>query len=214
MLELLKERYQYVFDAKLLEEIADVGYYRKVQEDTVIMEIGDTIEYMPLLLSGSIKIMREDEEGNELLLYYLEVGDTCAMTLNCCLRKSKSQIRAVAEMFTELIMIPIHKMQDWIARYESWQAFVFESYNTRLNEMLEAIDNLAFHNMEERLYKYLVNKAFISKSSNIVVTHFQIATELNSSRVVISRLLKKLERDGKIKLHRNLIEVPNYFDEI
>ncbi|MEZ4886847.1 MAG: Crp/Fnr family transcriptional regulator [Chitinophagales bacterium] len=211
MLELLKERYQYVFEAKLIEEIAAVGTYRKVKEDTTIMDIGDTIEYMPLLLSGSIKIMREDEDGSELLLYYLEVGDTCAMTLNCCLRKTKSQIRAVAEIYTELIMVPVHKMVDWIIQYETWRVFVFESYNTRLNEMLEAIDNLAFNNMEERLYKYLTDKAFIAKSSNLIVTHFQIASELNSSRVVISRLLKKLENDGKIKLHRNLIEVPNYY---
>ncbi|MFK7906808.1 MAG: Crp/Fnr family transcriptional regulator [Chitinophagales bacterium] len=212
MLELLKERYLYVFEAKLIEEMASIGNYRKIKEDTTIMDIGDSIEYMPLLLSGSIKIMREDEEdGGELLLYYLEVGDTCAMTLNCCLRKTKSNIRAVAEIYTELVMIPVHKMVDWIVQYESWRVFVFESYNTRLNEMLEAIDNLAFNNMEERLYKYLTNKAFVAKSSNVVVTHFQIGSELNSSRVVISRLLKKLERDGKIKLHRNLIEVPNYY---
>lgn len=211
MVSKLKERYQYVFEVKLIEEMASIGNYRKFKEDTIIMDIGDSIEYMPLLLSGSIKIMREDEDGSELLLYYLEVGDTCAMTLNCCLRKTKSQIRAVAEIYTELMMIPVHKMVDWIIQYESWRVFVFESYNTRLNEMLEAIDNLAFHNMEERLYKYLTDKAFIAKSSNVVVTHFQIASELNSSRVVISRLLKKLERDGKIKLHRNLIEVPNYY---
>ncbi len=212
MLKILKERYQYVFEAKLIEEMASIGNYRKFKEDTIIMDIGDSIEYMPLLLSGSIKIMREDEEdGGELLLYYLEVGDTCAMTLNCCLRKTKSQIRAVAEIYTELIMIPVHKMVDWIIQYETWRVFVFESYNTRLNEMLEAIDNLAFNNTEERLYKYLTDKAFIAKSPNIIVTHFQIASELNSSRVVISRLLKKLERDGKIKLHRNLIEVPNYY---
>ncbi len=211
MLEILKERYQYVFESKLIEEIAAIGTYRKIKEDTTIMDIGDKIEYMPLLLSGSIKIMREDEDGSELLLYYLEVGDTCAMTLTCCLQKAKSNIRAVAEIYTELIMIPVHKMVDWVIQYDTWRVFVFESYNTRLNEMLGAIDNLAFHNMEERLYKYLTDKAFIGRSPKIVVTHFQIASELNSSRVVISRLLKKLERDGKIKLHRNLIEVPNYY---
>lgn len=211
MLNKLKERYEHAFEEELLTEIARLGRYYKFNPDVIIMDIGDIVRFMPLMLSGSIKIMREDEDSNELLLYYLEVGDTCAMTLNCCLRQTKSQIRAVSEDYTELIMIPINKMEEWIIQYESWRSFVFESYNSRLNEMLEAIDNLAFHNMEERIYKYLVDKAIVSKNSSITITHYQIATELNTSREVVTRLLKKLAKDGKVILHRKKIEVLNSY---
>jgi CRP/FNR family transcriptional regulator len=170
------------------------------------MDIGQEIYFMPLVLTGAIKVIREDDEGNELLLYFLEKGDTCAMTLTCCLGQSRSQIRAIAELDTEILMIPIDKMESWLV-YKSWRDFVFESYNTRLYEMLDAIDTLAFMNMNERLYKYLKNKVIIKKDKTLSVSHQDIAYELNTSRVVISRLLKQLENEGKVKLLRNKLEV-------
>ncbi|WP_313806940.1 Crp/Fnr family transcriptional regulator [Flavobacterium sp.] len=207
MNQLLQESYSYLFEAPLLEEISSVGFSKKFGADEVLMEIGETIKFMPLLLNGAIKIMREDENGDELLLYFLERGDTCAMTLTCCLGNNKSKIQAVSETEGELIMIPIEKMEDWVVKYKSWRNFVFESYNTRLMEMLEAIDNLAFMKMDERLYKFLTDKAKVLGTTEISNTHQEIATEMHTSRVVVSRLLKTLEHEGKIKLNRNKIEI-------
>src|SRR5690606_15541122 len=154
-----------------------------------------------------IKIMREDLDKGELLLYFLERGDTCSMTLNCCLGDKKSEIRAIGETDGTVAMIPISKMEEWMGKYRSWRAFVMESYNIRFNEMLSAIDHIAFMKMDERLYNYLLDKKKITGSSIISQTHQEIASNLNSSRVVISRLLKFLENEGLVKLNRNSIEL-------
>ena len=207
MLHELEEAYGFLFEKELLEEIAEVGTFKNCNAGDRIMEIGNYVNSMPLLLQGAIKILREDSEGNELLLYFLERGDTCAMTLNCCLGQTKSEIRAVAETDARLIMIPINKMEEWTARYKSWRNFVFESYHTRLSEMLDTIDTIAFLNMDERLMRYLRDKAKINGDENVQSTHQQIAYDLHTSRVVISRLLKKLEIEGKISLQRNQIKV-------
>ncbi len=207
MLEELKNSYGNVFEDALLNEINQIGTVKEIPEGYKMIEIGDYIKSIPLLISGAIKILREDSEGDELLLYFLEKGDTCAMTLTCCLGQKKSEIRAIAETDTKLIMIPVIKMEEWSAQYKSWRNFVFESYHNRFNEMLSTIDSIAFLNMDERLLKYIKEKSRVSKDNVIHNTHQQIAYELHTSRVVISRLLKKLENRGMIKLHRNNIEV-------
>lgn len=207
MNEILKEAYGYIFEEELLNEIENIAIYKEFKADDNLIEIGDYIKSMPLLLHGAIKILREDENGDELLLYFLERGDTCAMTLTCCMGKSKSKIRAVAENNGAMLMIPIEKMEEWLTQFKTWRNFVFESYNIRLNEMLEAIDTLAFMNLDERLYKYLTDKAKVIGKTEILNTHQQIAYDMHTSRVVVSRLLKSLELQGKIKLHRNKIEI-------
>lgn len=201
----LKNNYGHLFEEALLNEINQVGTFKEVPQGFKMMEIGEYVKAMPLLISGAIKILREDNDGDELLLYFLEKGDTCAMTLSCCVTQAKSNIRAIAETDSKLIMIPIQKMEEWSEKYKSWRHFVFESYHNRLNEMLETIDSIAFLKMDERLLKYLIEKVRISKENTIHITHQEIAYELHTSRVVISRLLKKLETLGKIKLHRNYI---------
>ncbi|CAM3546494.1 Crp/Fnr family transcriptional regulator [Flavobacterium gelidilacus] len=207
MKEELFDSYNYIFEEELLEEISKVGTFRNFKADDYLIEIGDYIKSMPLLLTGAIKILREDDKGDELLLYFLEKGDTCAMTLTCCMGQAKSKIRAVAETDGTLIMIPVEKMEDWLTKYKTWRNFVFDSYNVRLKEMLEAIDTLAFMNLDERLYKYLTDKAKVIGKTEINNTHQEIAYEMHTSRVVISRLLKALEIKGKIKLNRNNIEI-------
>lgn len=148
-----------------------------------------------------------EEAGDELLLYFLEKGDTCVMTMTCCMGQTKSEIRAVAEKDSKLLMIPVSKMADWIVKYPTWRNFVFESYNSRFNEMLEAIDSLAFLNMHDRILKYLKDKVMVIGETTLPITHQEIALDLHSSRVVVSRILKRLEIDGLIRLHRNKIEV-------
>ena len=205
MIQELKNNYGHLFEDALLKEIDQVGTFKEVSQGFKMMEIGDYVKAMPLLVSGAIKILREDNDGDELLLYFLEKGDTCAITLSCCVAQTKSKIRAIAETDSKLIMIPIHKMEEWSEKYKSWRHFVFESYHNRLNEMLVTIDSIAFLKLDERLLKYLKEKARISKDNIIQNTHQEIAYELHTSRVVISRLLKKLEVLGIIQLHRNYI---------
>lgn len=205
--EELVEAYHFIFEDELLDEIMKFGNLRTVKAGEKIIEIGDYLKSMPLLLEGAIKILRRDKDGDELLLYFLERGDTCAMTLSCCLGQTRSEIMAVAERDTKLIMIPIDKMEEWTSKYKSWRNFVFESYHSRLTEMLDTIDTIAFLNMDERLMRYLQDKAKINSNDRLQVTHQEIAYELHTSRVVISRLLKKLEIEGKISLQRNSIQV-------
>ena len=205
--EELVEAYHFIFEEELIDEIAKFGTLKTVNAGEKIIEIGEYVKSMPLLLEGAIKILRKDKDGDELLLYFLERGDTCAMTLSCCLGQTRSEIRAVAEKDTKLIMIPIEKMEEWTSKYKSWRNFVFESYHSRLSEMLDTIDTIAFLNMDQRLMRYLQDKAKINGSERLQVTHQEIAYDLHTSRVVISRLLKKLELEGKISLQRNSIEV-------
>ena len=207
MKNLIEETYANVFEKELIAEIAEASSIISFQKDDVLIDIGKYIKSMPLLISGAIKIMREDFDEGELLLYFLERGDTCAMTLACCMGDKKSEIRAIAEHDGVVAMIPVGKMEEWMGKYKSWRAFVFESYNNRFNELLTAIDNIAFMKMDERLLKYLQEKSKVDKTNFINKTHQEIAYELNSSRVVISRLLKALENEGVIKLNRNSIEL-------
>lgn len=207
MTEALKQNYGYLFEDSLLEEIGRVGMLKKVPEGFQIMDIGEPIKGMPLILEGAIKILREDEKGNELLLYFIEKGDTCAMTLSCCVGRAKSEIRAVTETDTSLIMIPVEKMESWMAIYKSWRQFILQSYHDRLMEMLDTIDSIAFLKMDERLLRHLRDKAMVTHDDLIQTTHQEIAQDLNTSRVVVSRLLKKLENQGKIQLYRNSIKV-------
>ncbi|SDX07783.1 MULTISPECIES: Crp/Fnr family transcriptional regulator [Flavobacteriales] len=207
MLSNLKQNFSHLFEDDLIAEINQVGNLIHVTEGDKLIEIGDYLRSMPLLISGAIKILREDSEGDELLLYFLEPGDTCAMTLTCCLGQKKSEIRALAELDTTLVMIPVQKMEEWMGRFKSWRNFVLASYHTRLMEMLDTIDSIAFLNMDERLVKYLRDKKNIAKTDVIASTHQEIAYELHTSRVVVSRLLKKLESMGKIALNRNSIKI-------
>lgn len=207
MIQELKESYGNLFEEALIDEIAQVGTFKEVPAGHKLMEIGEYIKGMPLLISGVIKVLREDPDGDELLLYYLEQGDTCSMTMSCCIGQTKSEIRAIAETDAKLIMVPVRKMEEWTAKYRSWRNFVFESYNNRLNEMLQTIDTIAFLNMDQRLVSYLQEKARVNQDSIIRNTHQEIAYDLHSSRVVISRLLKKLEQMGKLEIHRNYLKI-------
>ncbi len=207
MISELKESYGGLFEDALISEINQVGTFKEVGAGQKLMEIGEYIRSMPLLVSGAIKILREDEDGDELLLYFLERGETCAMTMTCCVGQTKSEIRAIAETDAKLVMIPVQKMEEWTAKYKTWRNFVFRSYHDRLEELMRTIDSIAFLKMDERLVKYLKEKVNVTKDQTIRNTHQEIAYELHTSRVVISRLLKKLEKLGKIKLHRNSIEV-------
>lgn len=206
----LYDRFQYLFEPALINEICQNGSLKKFKAEEELIDIGDVITQMPLVISGSIKIMTEDKDGNELLLYYLELGDTCAVTLNCCTKKAKSTIKAITETDAEILFVPVEKMEDWMIKYSSWRNYVLDSYNDRLNEMVSAIDNIVFNSLEERLSKYLREKAWITKSETLILSHKEIANDLHSSRVVISRLMKKLENENIIRQSRNKIIITEF----
>ena len=208
--EKLNEFYGFVFEPKLIDEIVELGKYKKIEENELLLDIGDNFKHIPLMLNGAIKISRENSDGDELVLYFLERGDTCTVSFASCLKSSKSKVRGVAEKTSEVVFIPTEKFKDWMVKFKSWRDFVIESYSIRLNEMLEAIDTLAFMKMDERIFKYLSDKVKIMRDPLLNTTHQEIAIDLNTSRVVVSRLLKQLENEGKIKLFRNKIEVIDF----
>lgn len=208
--EKLNEYYRFVFEKELIDEIVKVGNYKKIPADEILMDIGDEFKFIPLMLTGAIKISKENDQGDEIALYFLERGDTCTISFVNGLHNTKSIIRGVTEKTSEIVFIPIEKLDEWMVKYKSWRDFVIESYNIRLNEMLEAIDTLAFLKMDERIFKYLSDKVKIMRDPILHTTHQDIAIDLNSSRVVVSRLLKQLEKEGKINLFRNKIEVLEY----
>lgn len=209
MITELKENFGHVLEDELINEIAQVGTYKKVSEGEKLIDFGNYIKSMPLLLSGALKVMREDYDGGELLLYYLEKGDTCSISMTCCMGDKKSEVRAVAEMDSVLIMLPVNKLEGWAGKYRSWRRFLFSSYNNRINELFQTIDSIAFDKMDERISQYLKEKVRITKDSIVHSTHQDIAYDLHTSRVVVSRLLKKLEKLGHIELHRNHLKVLN-----
>lgn len=203
----LNKQFGFLFDEELIQSIAEVGISREFRKDDIIIDIGQELNYIPLLLDGNIKIIREDDSGHEILLYVLERGDTCAMSLICCMKKSRSKIRASADKDSKIILIPVQYMTEWFQKNESWRNFILQSYQIRFNEMLETIDTLAFLKMDERIHKYLKDQVKLNGSSELEITHQKISEDLNTSRVVVSRLLKQLEDENKIKTGRNKIEV-------
>ncbi|MDH7911275.1 Crp/Fnr family transcriptional regulator [Winogradskyella sp. SYSU M77433] len=201
------EPFKYLFDTETIDNIADVAVLKSFNKNDIIIDIGQELKFIPLLIKGNIKVLREDNTGNELLLYVLESGDTCAMSLTCCMAKSVSKIRAIADDDATVIMIPIDNMRLWFHNNESWRNFILDSYQVRFDEMLETIDTLAFMKMDERLFKYLKDHVKLSASTTLEITHQEIAEDLHTSRVVVSRILKQLENEGKIELGRNKIFV-------
>jgi len=193
-----------IYERSTVEVILETAKLKKLHADDWMVDIGDPIVYMPLLLKGQLRILREDEEGHELLLYYIRPGETCAMSLTCCSGNAVSNVRAVAEEDTELLLLPIQIIDEWTTKYPSFKSFILKTYQRRFEELLNTIDSIAFHNLDDRLMQLLRQKSE-KEGSVLRTTHQELANQLNSSREVISRLLKQMERKGKIQMGRNKI---------
>ena len=195
------------FEPGLTEVIEKESVQKKFKAGEIIMRTGQYIKSTALVLEGQIKIYRVNNDGGEFLMYYLRPGQACAVSMICAIQSETSEITAIAEEDTEVLLIPVQLMDDLMNRYKSWYQFVIQTYRNRFDELITVIDNVAFHNMDERLEFYLKRHVKNSGKNIIELSHQQIADDLNSSREVISRLLKKMEQQNLVKLHRNMIEL-------
>ncbi|MBC7510599.1 MAG: Crp/Fnr family transcriptional regulator [Ferruginibacter sp.] len=202
------------FEPALLKEIYQFGEIKYFKEGDIIMDYGKYIRMMPMIVKGSIKVFRMDDTGNEILLYYLSSNESCSMAYSCCVEAKKSEVKAIAEDDVELIAIPHIKLDEWLCKYPGWKNYIMRSFNERFLELLKSIESIAFHKLDERLIAYLREKQRLSGSSVIKTSHYLIASELATSRVVVSRLLKQLENDKKIILYRNEIKLLPGFDQL
>lgn len=196
-----------LFEPALLEEMESKAVYVAEKAGTRMITIGQTVRQVPIVLSGSLKISRVDEEGHELLLYYVSPHEGCAMTFTCCMQQFPSDIEAVVEEDAELMLFPISVMDEWLVKYPSWKSFVMKTIRMRFQELLKTIDQIAFQQLDERLVTYLREKSRITGSPLLNLSHEEIATDLATSRVVISRLLKKMENQQKLLLFRSQIRL-------
>ena len=201
-------------DPKLLDRLLEKGQFSVFESGKTLMEPGKFVKAVPLVLEGSIKIMRMDEDGKELFLYYLETGETCALSLTCCSAARPSEIKAVVEEKASLLFIPIQVHEQLVDEFKQWKDFVSTTYQHRFQEMLTVLDAVAFKRMDERLMNYIVTKMKQLKSNELHTTHQEVANELGTAREVISRLLKQLEKKKWIELGRNVIYIRDDFEEL
>jgi CRP/FNR family transcriptional regulator len=193
-----------LFDEMLAKFIHQNGECKNYASGDVMMKPGQFFKYAMLIVSGRVKLFREGEEGEEFFMYYLDPGNACALSMLCMARNQSSTLMAMALEETAVIMIPVKFMDTMMKNFPSWYHFVIETYRSRFEELLTVVDQIAFKNMDERLVWYLKRQSS-ALGKNLLLTHQQIAEDLNSSREVISRLLKKMEKNGMISMERNII---------
>nr|WP_319571514.1 Crp/Fnr family transcriptional regulator [uncultured Draconibacterium sp.] len=198
-------RYNFL-EPELQEEILQVAVRKKYTQHETLIREGQFISSFPMVLKGLIRVSRTSEAGNELLLYYLQADEVCAMSLTCCMARQISEVNAVAEVDTEVLMIPVEMLDTWTSKYPLWKQYVMQTFQNRFRELINTLDAVAFLKLDERLVKFFIDRHKKSGVQTYSGTHQDLALQLNSSREVISRLLKKLEKNGKVSLSRNFID--------
>lgn len=194
-----------LFHGALKEEVTAFGELRKFTSGTVMLQEDSYIKVIPLVLSGSLKVVRTDANGHEILLYYITPGESCIMSFLGGLHDETSKIKAVVEEDAELLLIPVSKASEWVKKFPEWSDFIFKLYHKRFEELLSVVNAIAFQKLDERLLQLLTQKSKLTHSKEIVVTHSQLAEELGTAREVISRVAKQMENEGLIRLSRNKI---------
>lgn len=193
-------------DPKLQREFDGVVVHKHLPALSVLMRAGDPITHIPIVQKGSLRILAQDGEGHDRFLYHIMPGESCAMSLTCSGTKRTSSVMAVVEEDAELLMVPVRCMEEWMV-YPEWRRFVNDTQAQRFQELLETIEVVAFHKLDEQLWNYLVKRVQATGSHELKVTHQDIAQELSSPREVITRLLSQLQRQGKVTVSRGSIEV-------
>lgn len=191
---------------ELNSEIHVHAKIRQLSKEEVLIKPGAEIQYIPIVVSGSIRILREDQDGNENFLYHLYPRQTCAMSVTCCQSGKKSMVKAIAEDKSEVLLIPVAKTEDWF-KYPEWKSFISNTYQGRFQELLHVIDLIAFNNMDKQLQHYLEERSRALNTRVLEITHQQIADELHAHREAVSRLLRTMEQKKLVRLGRNSIEV-------
>lgn len=193
-------------DQELLDDMLKSSRHRKIDKGDTLFSPGDEVVFIPLILKGVLRILRVNDDGRDFFLYHIYAGQTCAMSINCCQIGKKSMVKAVAEDDTELVLIPVYKIDAWL-KFPEWKMFINGSYSYRIEELINLIDLIAFSNMDSHLLYYLQQRAKATGSAVLAITHQQIADEMHAHREAISRLLRTMEQKGMVKLGRNTIEV-------
>lgn len=187
------------------KELYDSSSIKKFNTGDVILDMDAYVNYIPVVLSGSLKVMRSQEDGREILLYYITPGESCIVSILSGMKQDKSQIRALVEEKAEILMVSIQKAKEWIRKFPEWTDFIFDLYQKRFEGLLNIVNSVAFQKVDARILQLLHQKAELYESNELVVTHQQIADELGITREAASRVLKQLENEEEIKLSRNKI---------
>ncbi|MBL7892072.1 MAG: Crp/Fnr family transcriptional regulator [Bacteroidia bacterium] len=190
---------------EIREKLSAYGIAKTFSEGDVILNENAYIKAIPIVVSGSIRVMRADEDGREILLYYIKAGESCIMSFLGGIHHDTSKVKAIAEEETEILFIPIDKVSSLIKEYPEWLDYIFRLYHKRFEELLEVVNAVAFKKMDERLLNFIKKKCELTQSHTLYITHEQLANELGTARVVISRLLKQMEDERLVKLGRNKI---------
>ncbi len=203
----LENVYSSIFESALMQEIAEKSMLITANPGQQLINMGQTIKMVPMVLDGTLKVSRENEEGQELVLYYVRSGEGCAMTFSCGMMSQTSLVKAVAEDDLKMLCVPVSTMEDWMTKYPSWKKFVMATIVNEFIDVIKSVDDVTFKKMDDRLVNYLKEKSKITGSSLVNLSHQQIADEMGTHRVVISRLLKKLENEKRLLLFRNQIKL-------
>lgn len=198
---------EFRYSPEIRERLHEFGSAKTFHEDETILKENAYIKAIPIVTSGSVKVMRTDDEGREILLYYINAGESCIMSFLGGMHHGTSKVKAIAQEETEILFIPIEKVSSLIKEYPEWLDYIFRLYHTRFEELLEVVNAVAFKKMDERLLDFIKKKVALSKNKTLNITHEQVANELGTARVVVSRLLKQLEVNGVVLLGRNKISL-------
>ena len=190
---------------QLRSELQEKGILKNFSAGDIILKENTFIKHLPIVISGSLKVLREDPDGREILLYYIKPGESCIMSVFGGMHSDTSKIKAIAEEDSSLLLLPINNVNEWIKEYPDWIEFILFLYHKRFEELLDVVNDIAFHKVDERILILLKKKADLNHVQEVITTHQQLADELGSSREVVSRLLKQLEKEGKITLLRHKI---------
>lgn len=202
---ILSKRFPF-FESELLQEIEQHGVVQELHAGEEILREGQFIKSFPLILEGSLRVIRQEADGRELLLYFLNPGEVCSMALTCCMGQQQSNISAIAEQDSLIIRIPVELLDQWMVRFPEWKSYVMYAYRKRFDELLDTIDAIAFQNLDQRLRRFFMARFEATGEKRYIGKHQDIAYQLNSSREVISRLLKKMEQQGLVKISRNELD--------
>ena len=192
---------------QIKQKLAEFGYTKTYEAGSVIIQEYSRIQSVPFIVRGSVKVTQSDDDYREILLYYLEPGESCIMSVLGGLNQERSKLNVIAETEAEVLFLPREKIPELTAAYPQWLDYIFKLYHKRFNELLEVVNATAFKKMDERLLSYLRKKASVSGNTSLDITHEQIATELGTARVVVSRLLKQMEKERLVELGRNKIKL-------